>query len=87
MKQRAGKKYCWLFAAATISVFLKIYGLSLYPFNGDEYGSIAVARGVAYNFNSILYFLFLKAWALAGFGEIWLRLPAVCFGVATVIFL
>ena len=73
-----------LFAVLSLAVVLRIYAISLYPLTGDEYGSLLEARTVGLNWNSILYSLLMHFWIQFGTSELWLRLPAAIFGVATV---
>ena len=67
-----------------LAAALRIYAISLYPLAGDEYGSLAEAKAVGLNWNSIIYSGFMHFWIRLGSSELWLRLPAAIFGVATV---
>jgi mannosyltransferase len=67
-----------------IALSLRLYGLNSYSLNGDEYGSIAQAKQVGLNWNSILYFIFMHMWISFGESDWWLRLPSVLFGTLTV---
>ena len=67
-----------------LATVLRIYAISLYPIAGDEYGSLAEAKAVGLNWNSIIYSSLMHFWIRAGTSELWLRLPSAIFGVATV---
>ena len=67
-----------------LAFVLRIYAIALYPLNGDEYGSLAEAKLVGLNWNSIIYSGLMHFWIRLGTGELWLRLPAAIFGTATV---
>ena len=67
-----------------LAAALRIYAISLYPLAGDEYGSLAEAKAVGLNWNSIIYSGFMNFWIRLGSSELWLRLPAAIFGVATI---
>ena len=67
-----------------LAAVLRIYAISLYPLGGDEYGSLAEARAVGLNWNSIIYSGLMHFWIKLGSSELWLRLPSAIFGVATV---
>src|SRR5215510_15358908 len=71
-------------AIVIAAMLLRLYGISLYPLEGDEYGSLAEAKSVGLNWNSIVYSSVLHFWARWGSTELWLRLPAAVFGAATV---
>ena len=73
-----------VFAVLSLAVVLRIYAISLYPLAGDEYGSLLEARTVGLNWNSILYSILMHFWIQFGNSELWLRLPAAVFGIATV---
>ena len=73
-----------LLSVLVLAVFLRVYAISLYPLAGDEYGSLAEARAVGLNWNSIIYSGFMHFWIQLGSSELWLRLPSAIFGVATV---
>jgi hypothetical protein len=67
-----------------LAAALRIYALSLYPLAGDEYGSLAEAKSVGLNWNSIIYSGLMHFWIRLGSSELWLRLPSAIFGTATV---
>jgi len=67
-----------------LAAVLRIYAISLYPLTGDEYESIAGARNIHLNWNSIIYSLLTHFWIRMGDSEFWLRLPSAIFGIATV---
>ncbi len=67
-----------------LALILRLYGLSLYPLEGDEYNSIAGARDINLNWNSIGYAVLTHFWIRLGNSEFWLRLPSAIFGIATV---
>lgn len=71
-------------SVVVLAAALRIYAISLYPLAGDEYGSLAEAKAVGLNWNSIIYSSLMHFWIKLGSGELWLRLPAAVFGVATV---
>jgi len=73
-----------LLSIVGLGLALRFYGISLYPLGGDEYGSIAEAKSVGLNWNSILYSTLMHFWVRLGTTEFWLRLPAAIFGIATV---
>ena len=66
------------------ALVLRLYGISLYPLEGDEYYSIWEAKSVGLNWNSIIYSSLMHFWVRMGTSEVWLRLPAAIFGAATV---
>jgi len=74
----------FLIAVMSAAVLLRLYGMSAYPLQGDEYQSLAEAKSVGLNWNSIVYSSLLHFWSRWGSTELWLRLPAAIFGVATV---
>src|SRR5215510_3288576 len=71
-------------AIVIAAMLLRLYGISLYPLEGDEYGSLAEAKSVGLNWNSIVYSSVMHFWVRFGSSELWLRLPAAIFGAATV---
>lgn len=71
-------------SVVVLAAVLRIYAISLYPLAGDEYGSLAEARSVGLNWNSIIYSSLMHFWIQLGSSELWLRLPAAIFGTATV---
>jgi 4-amino-4-deoxy-L-arabinose transferase-like glycosyltransferase len=71
-------------SVVVLAAVLRIYAISLYPLAGDEYGSLAEARSVGLNWNSIIYSGLMHFWIQLGSSELWLRLPAAIFGTATV---
>src|SRR5262245_21446170 len=73
-----------ILALVVLATALRLYGINTYPVFGDEYNSIAMAKEVSLNWNSLLYAALMHFLILLGDGEFWLRLPALIFGVATV---
>src|SRR5262245_50634953 len=71
-------------AIVTTAVLLRLYGISFYPLEGDEYRSLVEAKSVGLNWNSIIYSSMMHFWAQFGSSELWLRLPAAVFGAVTV---
>jgi len=71
-------------ALVVLASLLRIYAISLYPLAGDEYGSLAEAKTLGLNWNSIIYSIFMHVWTQLGSSEFWLRLPSAILGVATV---
>jgi len=67
-----------------IALLIRLYGISFYTLEIDEYGTIAEARSVGLNWNSILYSGLMHYWMRMGMSEAWLRLPATFFGLMTV---
>src|SRR5712671_2098350 len=67
-----------------LALVLRLYGISFYTLEGDEYNSIAGARDINLNWNSIGYAVLTHFWIRLGDSEFWLRLPAAIFGIATV---
>lgn len=67
-----------------VAAVLRIYAISLYPLAGDEYGSLAEAKSVGLNWNSIVYSGLMHFWIRLGATELWLRLPSAILGTATV---
>jgi hypothetical protein len=86
VKADAGRQVFLLFLLS-LSAVLRVYAISIYPLVGDEYGSIAEAKTVGLNWNSILYSGLMHLWIRLGSSELWLRLPAAIFGTATVVIL
>jgi len=72
-----------LLSIVGLALVLRLYGLSLYPLEGDEYGSLAEAKSVGLNWNSIIYSGLMHYWIRLGSTELWLRLPSAIFGTAT----
>src|SRR5258708_35058408 len=70
-----------------LATVLRLSAISLYPLAGDEYGSLAEAKAVGLNWNSIIYSGLMHFWIRLGSGELWLRLPSAIFGTATVVVL
>jgi len=70
-----------------LAAILRIYAISLYPLTGDEYSSLAEAKLVGLNLNSIIYSGLMHFWIRLGSSELWLRLPAAILGIATVVIL
>jgi len=73
-----------LLSIVGLALVLRLYGISLYPLEGDEYNSIAGAKDINLNWNSIGYAVLTHFWIRLGDSEFWLRLPAAIFGIATV---
>lgn len=73
-----------LIAIIGAAVLLRLYGISMYALQGDEYQSLAEAKFVGLNWNSVIYSTLLHFWMKFGASEFWLRLPAAIFGVATI---
>src|SRR5258706_1258956 len=73
-----------LLSIISLALILRLYGISLYTLEGDEYNSIAGARDINLNWNSIGYAVLTHFWIRLGDSEFWLRLPAAIFGIATV---
>src|SRR6266571_9535760 len=71
-----------LLSIVGLALVLRLYGISLYPLEGDEYNSIAGARDINLNWNSIGYAVLTHFWIRLGDSEFWLRLPAAIFGIA-----
>jgi hypothetical protein len=67
-----------------LGIIVRLYGLTLYPLEGDEYNSIAGAQDINLNWNSLPYAVLTHYWMRFGTSEFWLRLPALLFGVASV---
>lgn len=67
-----------------LALALRLYGISFYTLEGDEYNSITGARDINLNWNSIGYAVLTHFWIRLGDSEFWLRLPAAIFGIATV---
>ena len=73
-----------LLSIAGLAFLLRLYGISSYPLQGDEYESIWAAKSVGLNWNSIIYSSLMHFWVRLGTSELWLRMPAAIFGTATV---
>ena len=73
-----------LIAIISVAVLLRLYGISIYPLQGDEYQSLAEAKYVGLNWNSVIYSTVMHFWMKFGSSEFWLRLPAAMFGIATI---
>ena len=67
-----------------LAVALRILAISQNSLNGDEYTSLADAKVLGQNWNSIIYSALMHFWIRLGDSELWLRLPAVVFGALTV---
>ena len=67
-----------------LAALLRVYAISLYPLAGDEYDSLASAKALGLNWNSIIYSGFMHFWIRLGTSELWLRLPSAIFGTITV---
>jgi len=74
-------------SVVVLAAALRLSAISLYPLAGDEYGSLAEAKAVGLNWNSIIYSGLMHFWIRLGSGELWLRLPSAIFGTATVVVL
>lgn len=68
-----------------LAALLMLCGISAYPLNGDEYGSILAARHIGLSWNAYIYFVFMKLWARPGSSDIWLRIPSALFGILTTV--
>ena len=73
-----------LLSIVGLAFLLRLYGISSYPLQGDEYESIWAAKSVGLNWNSIIYSSLMHFWVRLGTSELWLRMPAAIFGTATV---
>jgi hypothetical protein len=73
-----------LVAIITLGAVLRVYGLAAYSLAGDEYNSLTEAQNLGLNWNSIIYSTLMHFWVTVSSTEIWLRLPAAFFGVATI---
>lgn len=73
-----------LLSLVVLAAVLRVYAISLYPLAGDEYGSLAEAKSIGVNWNSIIYSVLMNFWIRLGGSEFWLRLPSVILGCATV---
>ena len=80
----ARKRTYMILALVALATALRLYGINTYPVFGDEYNSIAMAKEISLNWNSILYAVLTHFLIRLGDGEFWLRLPAMIFGVAAV---
>jgi hypothetical protein len=80
----AARRQAIVLSVIVLAGVLRVYAIALYPLAGDEYGSLAEARTVGLNWNSILYSGLMHFWIRLGSSELWLRLPAAIFGIATV---
>jgi hypothetical protein len=78
------RRQIFLLLLVVLAAALRIYQISLYPLTGDEYYSIAGAKTVTLNWNSIIYSSLMHFWIRLGTSEFWLRLPSAIFGTATV---
>lgn len=78
------RRQVFLLLLLVLAAVLRIYQISLYPLTGDEYYSIAGAKTVTLNWNSIIYSSLMHFWIRLGASEFWLRLPSAIFGTATV---
>jgi len=83
ISERAGRRAA-LVSVIALAAALRIYAISLYPLAGDEYGTLAEAKAVGLNWNSILYSGLMHFWIRLGTSELWLRLPSAIFGIASV---
>lgn len=81
---KARLRTCLVLAIIGIALLIRLYGISIYTLGIDEYGSIAEAKSVGLNWNSILYSGLMHYWIRMGMSEVWLRLPATFFGLMTV---
>ena len=86
-KSEAQRRVYFLLSIAGLALVLRLYGISLYTLEFDEYGSIWEARSVGSNWNSIVYSSLMHFWIRLGNSELWLRLPSVIFGIVTVLIL
>ncbi|MBN1318611.1 MAG: glycosyltransferase family 39 protein [Anaerolineales bacterium] len=76
--------HVWILAILFIAFALRVFGLALYPFNGDEYETIAEIKQIGLNWQSMAYSVPMHFWRLFGSGEFWLRIPSAYFGMVTV---
>ncbi len=72
----------WLILLLAFAVAL--HALGARTFRGDELNSIAEAAHLGLNPNGILYFVIMHYWQSLGTTEMWLRVPAAFFAIATV---
>ncbi|MBK9713261.1 MAG: glycosyltransferase family 39 protein [Kouleothrix sp.] len=70
-----------------IGLLIRVYGLTLYPFNGDEYNTIAESKKLGLNWTSWLYYVFMHAWINLGVNDVVMRLPSLLIDVITVLIL
>ncbi|MFS8085076.1 MAG: glycosyltransferase family 39 protein, partial [Acidobacteriota bacterium] len=78
------RRHAIVLSVVILAAVLRVYAISLYPLAGDEYGSLAEAKQVGLNWNSIIYSGLMHFWIRLGNSELWLRLPSAIFGTATV---
>jgi len=78
------RKTYLLVSIIAAALVLRLYDLTLYPLTGDEYGSLAEAKSLGLNWNSIVYSAVMHFWIQLGTSELWLRLPSAFLGTATV---
>jgi Dolichyl-phosphate-mannose-protein mannosyltransferase len=83
----AARRRLVLLLTVGLGLFLRLYEISSYPFAGDEYNSIAGAKDIGLNWNSVIYAILTRYWIRWGDNELWLRLPAAIFGTISVIIL
>jgi uncharacterized membrane protein len=83
----AKRRIYFLLSIVGLALVLRLYGISLYTLEFDEYGSLGEARSVGSNWNSIVYSSLMHFWIRLGNSELWLRLPSAIFGIATVVIL
>ena len=68
-----------------ISILVRLYGLALYPYIGDEYFTLSEAKQFGLNWNSAIYFRLMNLWIQFGVNEFQLWLVSVIFGILTVV--
>jgi len=74
----------FLILVTLLATVIRLYGISVYPFQFDEYGSLVEARNIGLNWDSIIYSTAMHYWVRWGDSDMWLRLPAAIFGIASV---
>lgn len=74
----------WLLPILLVATFLRMFHLTLYPFNGDEYNTISEVKNFGSTWQSIIYMAPMHLWQQLGSDEFWLRIPSVFFGIMTI---
>lgn len=78
----------WLAAIALLALFLRLYQLGAESLWLDEWLSLRGADHMnQLNRHRPLFYLLLRAWLWFGSSDVWVRLPAVIFGVISVLLL
>jgi hypothetical protein len=67
-----------------LALGVRLVGLTQYPLNGDEYGSIAEAARLGLNWQSLAYAGLLRLWMVPGESDAWLRVLSLFFSLGTV---